>query len=136
VTTVYIDASAFLSLLLRDPRRDALAAHLSTRRMVASELLRTECGRALTRFTAGGGTGVDSLRAAAASRLARVGLLVIDRATLDLAARLPDPLLRTLDAVHVATALRLGSAIEGLVTYDHRQAQAAERVGLSVFQPA
>ena len=43
--------------------------------------------------------------------------------------------LRSLDALHLAAALRLGDALEGIVTYDDRMADAATRLGIDVAQP-
>jgi predicted nucleic acid-binding protein len=43
--------------------------------------------------------------------------------------------LRALDAIHVASALRLGDEVDGFVTYDGRQADAARAVGLHVHAP-
>jgi predicted nucleic acid-binding protein len=44
--------------------------------------------------------------------------------------------LRSLDAIHVATALAIGDELEALVTYDHRMKQAALAAGLAVVSPA
>ncbi len=43
--------------------------------------------------------------------------------------------LRALDAIHVASALRLGREVETFVTYDDRQAVAARTAGLAVAAP-
>ena len=48
---------------------------------------------------------------------------------------LPDPMLRSLDAIHLATALQLGQDLEALVTYDSRLAAAAKRQQLPVVTP-
>lgn len=52
----------------------------------------------------------------------------------DNAARLPGSL-RSLDALHVASAALLGSELTALVTYDQRMADAAHRAGLPVTMP-
>ena len=44
--------------------------------------------------------------------------------------------LRSLDAIHLATAERLGADLGGLITYDDRLAHAARRLGLRVSSPA
>ena len=46
------------------------------------------------------------------------------------------PELRTLDAIHLATALAVREDLAGLVTYDRRLATAAERVDVEVFSPS
>ncbi len=51
------------------------------------------------------------------------------------AARLGLPPLRSLDAIHIASALELGSDLAAFVTYDARQADAARGLGLAVESP-
>jgi len=51
------------------------------------------------------------------------------------AARRPDPAFRSLDALHLATALQLDRDLEALVTYDSRLAAAAGRQRLPVVRP-
>jgi predicted nucleic acid-binding protein len=46
-----------------------------------------------------------------------------------------DPLLRSLDAIHVATAVQLRPLLDAFVSYDHRQAAVAREVGLRVVSP-
>jgi predicted nucleic acid-binding protein len=53
--------------------------------------------------------------------------------TYDLAAKVA-PQIRSLDAVHLATALSIGVDLD-FVTYDDRQAVAAREAGLRVVQP-
>ncbi|WP_217636109.1 hypothetical protein [Geodermatophilus siccatus] len=55
---------------------------------------------------------------------------------LDVAADLGPPSLRGLDAVHLATALILGSALDAFVVHDERLAQAATDAGLPVVAPS
>lgn len=52
----------------------------------------------------------------------------------DDASRLPGSL-RSLDAIHVASAALLGSELTALVTYDHRMADAARAAGLPITMP-
>jgi predicted nucleic acid-binding protein len=51
------------------------------------------------------------------------------------AAAFPDPTLRSLDAIHLATAQRLGADLQAFVTYDKRLLTAAEAYGLPVASP-
>lgn len=44
--------------------------------------------------------------------------------------------MRTLDALHLASALTLADQLDALVTYDHRLADAATAAGVSVAAPA
>jgi uncharacterized protein len=54
----------------------------------------------------------------------------------DAAAKLEPPSLRTLDAVHLASALSLGDDLGAFVAYDRRLAEAAEAAGIEVLAPA
>jgi predicted nucleic acid-binding protein len=67
--------------------------------------------------------------------LAALDLLALDDELLDTAAML-DPPIRSLDAIHLAAALRLGGALGDLVTYDTRMAEAARTVGLVTSRPS
>jgi predicted nucleic acid-binding protein len=52
----------------------------------------------------------------------------------DHASRIPGPI-RSLDAIHVASAALLGADLTTLVTYDNRMAEAAAAIGLPVDMP-
>ena len=52
------------------------------------------------------------------------------------ASRLPDPMLRTLDAIHVATALLIREDLDVLVSYDQRMLAAASAHGLPTAAPS
>lgn len=73
-------------------------------------------------------TQADELRAG-------LSLVALDDAVRRAAAVVGPPTLRTLDAVHLATALSLGEALDALVTYDDRLAAAASESGLRVLSP-
>lgn len=61
---------------------------------------------------------------------------VIDDDILDVAARIEPVSVRSLDAIHLATAVRLGSDLEALVTYDARMIDGAQALGLKVASPS
>jgi hypothetical protein len=65
-----------------------------------------------------------------------VDLVPITRDLLETAADLGPPSLRSLDALHLATALSLGSALDAFVVYDERLARAATEAGLPVVAPS
>lgn len=88
--------------------------------------MRTELRRAALRLDA-------ELLPAVESVLDRLHLLRIDDEVLDLAGRLAPASLRSLDALHVATALRTGADV--LVTYDSRLADAARSAGVAALAP-
>lgn len=65
-----------------------------------------------------------------------LALLPLDDAVVDLAASLKPTGLRSLDALHLATALSVGADLGVLLTYDERLAEAAEAEGLPVAAPS
>lgn len=67
--------------------------------------------------------------------LARVELLRINDRVMAAAGAMPPPELRSLDAIHLASAELLGSDLGGFITYDARLASAAIAHGLRVVQP-
>jgi hypothetical protein len=68
--------------------------------------------------------------------LAGVHLLDLDGRTVEVAATLRPDTLRTLDAIHVASALSLGGDAGPFITYDARMQEAATTAGLDVHAPA
>ena len=96
-----------------------------------TKALLTEVPRALRRARFSG-----VVRRRAQRLLARLALVDVDRRVLSAAAALEPPALRTLDAIHLATALVVREDLAGLVTYDRRLAVAAERLDLEVLAPS
>jgi uncharacterized protein len=125
----YLDSSAILKLVVAEPESAALRNFLRRRRpWVSSALARTEVLRALLPF---GETGVRK----GLSVLGRIDLVRISTPLLHDAGTLRPPELRPLDAIHLATALRLGEDLARFVAYDTRLADAARAVGLTVDSP-
>ena len=91
--------------------------------------MRVEATRAAARV---GAPAVEAVGAA----LRRVVLVPVDDEVLDIAAHVADPGVRSLDAIHLATALSLGDDLGVLLTYDARMADAARSLGLPVASPA
>ena len=130
MSAVYLDSSAFVKLVVEEPESAAAAAFIAARssRRVASALLRTESVRALRHL------GPEAL-AMCREALRRIDLIAIDDRTLDAAAILEPGVLRTLDAIHVATAMAVGDDLETIVTYDDRMIEAARLLGLPTSTP-
>lgn len=127
---VYLDSSAIVKLAVKEPESDTLRRHLSRRRpWVSSSLARTEVLRALL---PGGERAISAGRAV----LARCDLVRVNDRVLTLAGTIQPPELRSLDAIHLATAERLGGDIGELVIYDERMAEAARQMGYRVSSPA
>lgn len=72
----------------------------------------------------------------ARAALRGIAMQVIDDDILDVAARIEPVSVRSLDAIHLATAVRLGSDLEALVTYDARMIDGAQALGLKVASPS
>ncbi len=94
----------------------------------SSVLLSVESVRACARY------GTEYAVQAEAG-LTQVGLLPIDANVLGLAARLKPSSLRSLDAIHLATALSLGPDLGVLIAYDARLLDAARQHGIAVAEP-
>lgn len=130
MSALYLDSSAFLKLVVEEAESVAVAAFLAERgsRRVASALLRTESLRAVRHL------GPEAL-AAVREGLRRVDLIAIDDRILDAAGILEPRVLRTLDAIHLATAIAVGDDLEAIVTYDERMVEAARLMGLPTATP-
>jgi predicted nucleic acid-binding protein len=127
---IYLDASALVKLVAVEPESAALLAYLADRpERVSSAVSRVEVLRALARAGA-----TARARQRAVLVLARVALVRLDDSILERAGTLDPAALRTLDALHLATALEVAPAPE-MVTYDERLAEASRSAGLSVAAP-
>lgn len=105
--------------------------------LVASDLLRTELLRATRRLAIDeDGPSGDALVLQAQAVVDAIDLVPIPRHIFRDAALLDPPLMRTLDALHLAVALGLGDDLEGLITYDNRLADAARRHAIAVVSPS
>jgi predicted nucleic acid-binding protein len=126
----YLDSSAIVKLVVREPESAALSRYLAGRRpIVASALARVEVLRVAASF----GLHVQER---ARDVLGRIELIRINDRVLVLAGGLLPPELRSLDAIHLATASLLGDTLGRVVTYDARMAEAARGLGWSVVAPA
>ncbi len=126
----YVDSSAIVKLVIVEPESAPLRRHLAAGgALVASALARTEVARALLRL------GPDAV-ARGHEVLARFELHRITDRVLTAAGALEPPALRSLDAIHLATAAALGPALREIVTYDTRMAAAARARGWTVSAPA
>ena len=131
VLPVYLDSSALIKLILPEPESAALEKELQRwPDWLSSALAAIECRRALRRIHAPA-TVIDRARCV----LEMTTLLRLDEPVLRLAEHVGPPLLRTLDAIHLASALSIGDLPEAFITYDDRLAAAAHKLKLHVIQP-
>jgi uncharacterized protein len=126
----YLDSSALVKTIREEPESRALVTWLlGKERLVACELVRVEVVRAARRSD-------QASAQRAREALSTLGMIPVDRTLYEAAADLGPPLLRTLDALHLAAALLVGASLVAVVTYDARMADAARVLGLAVEAPA
>jgi predicted nucleic acid-binding protein len=129
-SSVYVDTSVFGRVLLDEPDRDAIRRDLAKfDRRVASHLLRVELRRLARRE--------DALEQANRV-LDDVQLIPMDDGVLTSAETISPTKVGTLDAIHLATALRLAKAgkLDALMTYDKRLAEGAREHDIAVLSPS
>ena len=125
----YLDASALVKLVVEEAESVALnrwyveARRLATSRIGVVETLRASSRRPCDRVHR------DRI-------LSDVEVVELDPPLAAVAATLEPPVLRTFDAIHLATALALMPELDAFVTYDDRLAEAARGHGLPVVRPA
>ena len=127
---VYVDSSALVKLVAVEAESSALVAHLEGHPVqIASSIVIVELVRSLGRRA-----GVDVARAFAI--IDHLELVDVDRRILDRAAGLAPAELRSLDAIHLATAIEVRGSVDAVVTYDARLGAAARVHGFTVIAPA
>ena len=126
---IYLDSSAIVKLVVREPESTALRSFLRNHRdRISCSLARTEVPRAVRHL---GPPAVRRVRLV----LDRVHLIRVDDCLLNSAATLDARVLGSLDAIHLAAAQRVAADLQVLVTYDARMAEAAAALGFVVHAP-
>jgi uncharacterized protein len=131
---IYLDSAAIVKLVRREKESKALHEWLTAQQdkmLVASALVLAEVPRALRRTDPGRLAAVPTV-------LAKLNRVPMDDTVLATAAAYQDPMLRTLDAIHLASAQTLvleGLPLTALVTYDKRLLVAAADAGLATAAP-
>jgi predicted nucleic acid-binding protein len=117
-----------VKLVVEEPESEDLRTFVGDRVVVSSMAARTEVIRAVAR--------TEPERVGAAEKvLAETSLIIIDGPLASAAAWVEPASIRSLDAIHLATAQRLEVGLEALVTYDRRMVDAAQMAGLRVASP-
>lgn len=130
IVPVYVDSSAIVKLAVRETESAALRRYLRRKHaMVSSALARTEVLRAL--LPAG-----EAAVARGKLVLQRFDLIRVSDRILNAAGVLLPEGLRSLDAIHLATALELGSEVHAFVSYDERLTAGATALGCRVARPS
>jgi predicted nucleic acid-binding protein len=129
----YLDASALVKLATMESETDALRRALDHYDLrLTNRLAMVEVARALVRR----GVASRALTDAVVGAFDGIGIVELDAAIAEAAGQVGPSALRSLDAVHVASALSMRDELEALITYDNRLADAGRAVGLDVVAPA
>ena len=129
MTAAYVESSALAKLVFDEDGSGALSEAIRAHDpVVSSDLTTVEVARAARR--ARGDVGLAQARAA----MLRVSTMAINRTVVDLAATLEPLAPRSLDAIHVATALVLQEDVV-FYSYDARTLDAAQSAGLMTASP-
>jgi predicted nucleic acid-binding protein len=128
---IYLDSAALVKLIHPEPATAELLEWLGERpgvSLVSSALVEVEVPRALRRRA-------PARLAAVGATLAQLARVEPDAKIRTAAAAIADPHLRSLDAIHLATALQLAEELDSFVSYDHRLLHAAGLQGLPIASP-
>jgi uncharacterized protein len=129
---IYLDSSALLKLLFEESESAALTLWIAEQAdtpMVSSELAKVEVIRATRRLDA-------DVVPAARALVSQLDLVPLSGALIEEAADAGEPVLRTLDAIHLASALSIRVELTALVAYDNRLLAAAEAAGIEPIRPS
>ena len=129
---IYLDSAAVVKLVHAEPESAALRSWLDERaaiQWISSVLTEIESFRALARYAP---EAVSRLPAV----LDQIDLIDLDQRIRMLAQTVTPATVRSLDAIHLGTALRARSSLTSFVTYDKRLLDAAQAAGLPIDAPA
>jgi predicted nucleic acid-binding protein len=128
---IYLDSSALLKLLFQEQESDALELWLGLHRdvpKVSSELAKVEVLRACRRLSRRSLPTAELL-------LSQIDLIPLAGPVVDQASHIEGKALRSLDALHLASALTLGADLSFFLAYDQRLTAAAQDAGLPAVRP-
>jgi len=129
MSPVYVDSSALVKLVVSEAESEALRRYLDKAEEPISSILATvEVARAVGRVATGSEADVVAV-------FDSVAIVSLDARIAATAAALAPASLRSLDAIHLATALELRSELSAFVCYDERLAAAARDLGMMVVTP-
>lgn len=135
---LYLDASAAIKLIYEEQESSALVNFINgnAEGLISSEVVRLEAWRVARRRAADSPNSIRSFESKWAKLEPEFELVGVDSQVINSATKIPHPQLATVDALHIASALQRDREISAFVTYDKRQATAAEQVGLKVDAPS
>ncbi len=112
--------------MIDEPETAALQDTVRGRALVSSRISVVEVTKAVARADPGADPG---------QLFALLSFVELDMDLASIAGATGGPRLRSLDAIHIAAALRLGAEVDTFITYDTRQSEAARIAGLRVSTP-
>ena len=131
MTVAYVDASAIVKLIVAEAESEALVSSLAGYDAhVTSVIAQVEVPRAVRR------TGLDPDLVVTNDVLSRFATVLLDRSVIDMARDIDPARIRTLDAIHLASAISLGIEDLVFVAYDERCLEGAGHAGLASLHPA
>lgn len=133
---IYLDSSALVKLAFVEAESSVLRAHLADRvsagdQLVSSSIAWVEVGRAVRSRA-----DIDApalVAAATDAAMEGVDEIRLSEQVVSVGRRVGPPTLRSLDAIHVASALVV--AADRMIAYDHRLLTAAEELGIETITP-
>jgi hypothetical protein len=129
---IYLDSAAVIKLVHAEPESAALRNWLDERaeiQWISSVLTEIESFRALARHAPQAASRLPAV-------LDQIDLIDLDQRIRMLAQTVTPATVRSLDAIHLGTALRSRSSLTSFVTYDKRLLDAAQAAGLPINAPA
>ena len=124
----YIDSSAIIKLIKPEKESAALTKKLPSA-LIASRISRVEVTRTIIRYE-------PDLLDATYDVLADIQLVPVEDAIVTIAENLPQFIeLRSLDSLHIASALAIKNVLKGIITYDKEMVIAAEALGFKTLSP-
>jgi uncharacterized protein len=129
---IYLDSAAVVKLVHAEPESAALRSWLDERadiQWISSVLTEIESFRALARYAPEAASRLPAV-------LDQIDLIDLDQRIRMLGQTVTPATVRSLDAIHLGTALRSRSSLTSFVTYDKRLLDAAQAAGLPIDAPA
>jgi predicted nucleic acid-binding protein len=124
----YIDSSAIIKLIKPEKESAALIKKLPSA-LIASRISRVEVARTIIRYE-------PDLLDATYDVLADIQMIPVEDAIVTIAENLPQFIeLRSLDSLHMASALAIKNVLKGIITYDKEMVIAAESLGFKTLSP-
>ena len=124
----YIDSSAIIKLIKPEKESAALIKKLPSA-LIASRISRVEVIRTIIRYE-------PDLLDATYDVLADIQMVPVEDAIITIAENLPQFIdLRSLDSLHIASALAIKNVLKGIITYDKELVIVAEALGFKTLSP-